>query len=69
MSKHRNLSAHIVVALATGVSIVVMAYASKRLMTEPIRDLWLAIPPFILAVYEGVRNNPKAVRFRHPLGW
>jgi len=64
VSKKGNPTGHIVVALATGISIVVMAYASKRLMTEPIRDLWLGIPPFIMVLYEGVQSHPKTVRLR-----
>ena len=41
------------VALATGICIVAMAYFSKRVLPEPIHKLYLAIPPFIMTLYEG----------------
>ena len=52
-------SPHIQIALATGVSIVVMAYFSKRVLSEPIGYLPMAIPPFIALVYENVLNKFK----------
>lgn len=54
MSKLKELikSPHIQIALATGVSIVVMAYFSKRVLPRQIGYLPLAIPPFISAVFE-----------------
>jgi len=52
-------SPHIQIALATGVSIVVMAYFSKRVLPEPIGYLPMAIPPFIALVYENVLNKHK----------
>jgi hypothetical protein len=47
-------SPHIQIALATGISIIVMAYFSKRVLAEPIAYLPLAIPPFIATIYEAV---------------
>jgi hypothetical protein len=47
-------SPHIQIALATGTSIIVMAYFSKRVLAEPIAYLPLAIPPFIAIIYEAV---------------
>ena len=52
-------SPHILIALATGVSIIVMAYFSKRVLPEPIGYLPMAIPPFIALVYENVLNKYK----------
>ena len=52
-------SPHIQIALATGVSIVIMAYFSKRVLSEPIGYLPMAIPPFIALVYENVLNKFK----------
>jgi len=71
VSKSESLlrSGHVKVALATGICVIALAYASKRLMAEPLSDLYLAIPPFIMAMYEGFQNNPKTVRLRRPLGW
>lgn len=41
------------IALAAGISIVVLAYVSKLVLPEPIHKLYLAIPPFIMTLYEG----------------
>jgi predicted histidine transporter YuiF (NhaC family) len=47
-------SPHIQIALATGLSIIVLAYFSKKILPEPIGYLPLAIPPFIATIYEAV---------------
>ena len=52
-------SPHIQIALATGVSIIVLAYFSKKILPEPIGYLPLAIPPFIATIYEAVANKYK----------
>ncbi|MEJ2495515.1 MAG: hypothetical protein P8Y79_14455 [Ignavibacteriaceae bacterium] len=52
-------SPHIQIALAAGVSIIVLAYFSKRILPEPIGYLPSAIPPFIAVVYEGVLAKHK----------
>jgi len=61
MRKFKELlkSPHIQIALATGVSIIVMAYFSKRVLPEPIGYLPMTIPPFIALVYENVLNKHK----------
>ena len=61
MKKLKELikSPHIQIALATGISIIVLAYFSKRVRSEPIGYLPAAIPPFIAVVYEGVLNKHK----------
>jgi branched-subunit amino acid transport protein len=52
-------SPHIQIALATGVSIVVMTYFSKRVLSNPISYFQMAIPPFIALIYENVLNKNK----------
>lgn len=52
-------SPHIQIALATGASIIILAFASKRLLAEPIGYLPLAIPPFIATIYEALVNKYK----------
>jgi hypothetical protein len=52
-------SPHLQIALATGVSIIVMAYFSKRILPKPISYLSLAIPPFIESIYEVVAKKYK----------
>ena len=61
MTKLKELikSPHIQIALATGLSIIVMAYVSKRVLSEPIGYLALAIPPFIAAIYSAIFNKFK----------
>jgi len=50
---------HIQIALATGVSIIVMAYFSKRVLPEPIGYLPMAIPPFIALIFEVIISKHK----------
>jgi hypothetical protein len=52
-------SPHIQIALATGVSIIVLAYFSKKILPKPIGYLPLAIPPFIATIYEAVAAKHK----------
>lgn len=61
MKKLKELikSPHIQIALATGVCIIVLAYLSKRILSEPIGYLPLAIPPFIASIYEAVAAKHK----------
>ncbi len=55
-------SPHIHIALAAGVSIVVLAYVSKRVLAEPIGSLVLAIPPFLATIFEVARRRFKGSR-------
>ncbi|MGB5286974.1 MAG: hypothetical protein WBN42_00650 [Ignavibacteriaceae bacterium] len=61
MQKLKELlkSPHIQIALATGVSIIVLAYFSKRVLPEPIGYIPIAIPPLIAAIYEAVAAKHK----------
>ncbi len=52
-------SPHIQIALATGASIIALAYFSKSILPEPIGYLPLAIPPFIASIYEAVAGKHK----------
>jgi len=62
-------SPHIQIALTTGVSIVIMAYFSKRVLSEPIGYLPMAIPPFIALVYENVLNKFKKKKIATAWYW
>lgn len=64
MSKFKELikSPHIHIALATGLSIIVLAYVSKRILPKPIGYLSNAIPPFLMVVYEALLNRYKDTR-------
>lgn len=61
MSKLKDFfkSPHIQISLATGISIIILAYFSKRVCTEPIAYLPLAIPPFIATIYESILKKYK----------
>lgn len=64
MSKFKELikSPHIQIALATGISIIVMAYVSKLVLPKPIGYLSNAIPPFLMVIYEGLLGRYKNTR-------
>ena len=68
-SKKTNWSSHVLIALATGTSIIVLAYFSKRVLPEPLSYLELAGPPFIMVIYESVISNEKWARLHKPLYW
>ena len=61
MKKLRDFfkSPHIQIALATAVSIIAIAYFSKRILPKPIDNLVTAIPPFIALIFEAVLNKYK----------
>jgi hypothetical protein len=52
-------SPHIQIALVTGICIIIIAWFSKRILAEPISYVQAAIPPFLMALYEGF-----SVRFK-----
>jgi hypothetical protein len=61
MSKFKETikSPHIHISLATGISIIVLAYFSKRILPEPIGYLSLAIPPFLMTIWEALFSKDK----------
>ena len=61
MSKFKEIikSPHVQIALATGISIIVMAYFSKRILPKPIGYVPTAIPPFLMVVYEALLERYK----------
>ena len=56
MKKLKELlkSPHIQISIATGISILVIAYFSKHVLPKPIGYLPTAIPPFFMVIYETV---------------
>ncbi|MBD3386526.1 hypothetical protein GF407_16605 [candidate division KSB1 bacterium] len=62
-------SPHIQIALATGVSIILMAYVSKRLLAEPMDYPAMAAPPFWMAIYELVPEKYKDKKIVRPIYW
>ncbi len=71
MSKLKQFitSPHIQIALATGVSIIAMAYFSKRILPEPIGYLPTAMPPFLMVIYEALLNRHENSRICTPWYW
>lgn len=57
------------VALATGIGIVALAYASKRVLGQPIRPLFLAIPPLLMSAYEFVSHRRAGEAVARPGYW
>ncbi len=64
MSKLKEVikSPHIHIALATGFSIIVLEYFSKRILPQPIGYLPLAIPPFLAAIFEDLLGRYKDIK-------
>ena len=62
-------SGHIHVSIATGLSIIVMAYASKRFLPEPLSYLQLAAPPFLMTMYEAMVSKKKDARYLKSRYW
>ena len=71
MSTFKELikSGHIHVALALGISIIVLAYVSKRVLPVPIRPLYLSVTSLIMAAYEAAANLKKYERFAKSIYW
>jgi hypothetical protein len=55
------------IALATGVSVIVLAYFSKRVLPEPLSYLELAMPPFIATFYQTTTQKKKATWYGRPV--
>ena len=71
MSKIKDFfkSPHIQMSLATGISIIVLAYFSKHVLSEPIGYLPLAIPPFVMTIWEALLSKNKYKRICKTWYW
>ncbi len=71
MSKFKELikSPHIQIALATGINIIILAYVSKRVLPQPMSELSLAMPPFLMTIYEVVLRRYKDSKICTPWYW
>ena len=54
-------SHHIQLALAAGISILLLAYFSKRVLSEPIPTLYRAFPALLAVIAEGVISKNKGL--------
>ncbi|MBN1780389.1 hypothetical protein JW948_04630 [bacterium] len=57
------------VAFVSGLSIILLAWFSKRVLSEPIGYLQLAIPPFIGTVFSSLYDKHKNSRWFKPWYW
>ena len=62
-------SHHIQLALAAGLSIIALAFASKRVLAEPMDDLVRAFPPFIALIAEAVITKYKGAQIATTWYW
>lgn len=62
-------SHHVQLALATGASIIVLAYVSKRMLPEPMHNLAQALPPFVAVIAEGIITKYKDSRIATTWYW
>jgi len=62
-------SPHIQISIVTGLSILVLAFFSKRILPEPIGYLPLAIPPFIATIFESIYGKYKDRKFATTWYW
>jgi len=71
MSKIKDFfkNPHIQISLATGISILTLAYFSKRILPEPLSYLEIAAPPFITTIYESLLKKHKDKNFMQTWIW
>ena len=71
MSKIKDFfkSPHIQMSLATGASIIILAYFSKHVLPRPISYLANAFPPFLMVVWESVLGIKKESRLKTTWYW
>ena len=71
MSKVKDFfkNPHIQISFATGISILTLAYFSKRVLPEPLSYLSLAAPPFIAAIFESLLAKHKDKKFMQTWIW
>ena len=62
-------SPHVQMSIATGISILTLAYFSKHVLDEPISYLHQAAPPFIMTIYEAVLSKNKGKKITTTWYW
>jgi hypothetical protein len=71
MSKIKDFfkNPHIQLSIATGLSIIILAYFSKRILPHPLSYLELAAPPFIMTIYESLLEKYKDKKIMQTWIW
>jgi hypothetical protein len=59
----------IAMAIATGICIIALAWFSRRVFTEPISDLYLALPPFLMTFHEEVHRKARGAWYGGTVIW
>lgn len=69
ITKIKEYLAHpiIQIALAAGASIVILAYFSKRVLSQPLSTLELALPPFVATLFEAIAKTREDAWYSRPL--
>ena len=62
-------NSHIQISIATGISIIALAYFSKRVLPEPLSYLELAAPPFIATIFESLLAKHKDKKYMQTWVW
>ena len=68
-SKELLRSGHIHVSLALGISIIVLAYVSKRMLPAPMEPIYLSMTSLLMAGYEAVASRKKYKRLAKSWYW
>jgi hypothetical protein len=71
MSKFKKLikSGHIHVALALGMSIILLLYVSKRVLAEPMEPIYFSITSLIMLGYETAVGSRKIKHTQNSIYW
>lgn len=62
-------SAHIQIALASGISIITLSYFSKYVLSTPLSKISMAIPAFVIPIYEYIAHRNEGKRIATPFYW
>jgi hypothetical protein len=53
-------------ALVLGASIIILAYFSKRVLAEPLKNWELGLPGFLAVLFQGFAKKYESSRFSRP---
>lgn len=62
-------SKHIQLALVSGVSIIALAYFSKRVLEEPVDKLYMSIPALLVTMGEGFISKKTSAWYTNVYLW
>lgn len=62
-------SKHIQIALVTGVSLIVLTFISKRVLSAPMKNIYISIPGLIMVAAEGVLGLKKNAWYTNQYPW